>query len=60
MTAKRKPLAEAPIDCIIRLLAQAAGIAKRKRMQESVRYYIARAMVEARYYANTLRARKRK
>lgn len=56
-----KPLADAPIDQVIRLLAQAAGIAQRKRMRvEHVRLPIARALQAAFDEAERLRARKRK
>jgi len=55
-----KRLNEPPIDSVIRLLAQAAGIAKRKRMAETPRRMIATAMMAAYYEGERLRARKRK
>lgn len=59
MTArKHKPLKDSPIDEVIRLLAQAAGIAKRKRMAAVLRYRIGYTMIAAFNYAERLRARK--
>ena len=58
MTAPRKPLPEPPIDQVIRLLAQAAGIAQRKRMGSMVRTHIAIALMHAFDKAEMLRARK--
>ena len=60
MTAKRKPLADAPIDEIIRLLAQAAGIARRRRISAALRRTIADALHEAFIESSRLRERKRK
>ena len=56
----RKPLQDPPIDCIIRLLTQAAGIAQRKRMRALVRFKISSAMLSAFDEAERLRAKKRK
>ena len=60
MTAKRKPLSDAPIDEILRLLAQAAGIAQRKRMAMELRCRIGFVLTAAFDEAKRLRARKRK
>jgi len=59
MTAKRKPLLDAPTDEIIRLLAQAAGIARRRRISAALRRTIADALHEAFIESSRLRARKR-
>ena len=60
MSIKRKPLPEPPIDCIIRLLAQAAGIAQRKRMGAMLRRQIGHAIHATFNEASRLRAMKRK
>ena len=59
MTAKRKPLADAPIDAIIRLLAQATGVARRRRISAALRRTIADALHEAFIESSRLRERKR-
>ena len=59
MTVPRKPLQDAPIDCIIRLLAQAAGIARRRRISAGLRRTIADALHEAFIESSRLRERKR-
>ena len=59
MTVPRKPLQDAPIDCIIRLLAQAAGIARRRRISAALRRTIADALHETFIESSRLRERKR-
>lgn len=56
MTAK--PLPEPPIDQVIRLLAQAAGIAQRRRMGVVLLRQIGNALDWACNEAERLRARK--
>ena len=60
MTANRGPLQDAPIDEIIRLLAQAAGIARRRQISAALRRTIADALHEAFIESSRLRERKRK